>query len=240
MKKPFIIGIFTSIILVSCQGLAVPVFSAKNGYYSITVEKTEKGQILSLSGDFAPNSSPRDAKAAIGYLEKDKNLILVLNSGGGNLMDFYLFLNKLQSASKYIIAYVPDGAQCTSACILLFLGADYRMASVGARFGFHGAQDNEDRPISLDEMYDQLRRLKASKKLLTALKENNSLSSTDLTYFSAAEMESLSSVDELVETEYPVKLKVNTFRLEMGRCSRALRGLFEVDRSSGRFFASGK
>lgn len=66
-----------------------------------------------------------------------------LNSLGGNLLEGV----KLAEAVKFarIAANVGQGAQCASACFLIFAAGETKYASYSAQIGVHGASDENGR-----------------------------------------------------------------------------------------------
>jgi hypothetical protein len=104
-----------------------------------TISKENK-TIVSIIGEIAHGDA--DAlKGAIKSANDSGRLVsgIRLNSPGGNLLEG----SKLAEIVRFgkIATVIPDGAQCASACFIVFAAGDPKFVSYSAFVGVHGASD---------------------------------------------------------------------------------------------------
>ena len=123
---------------------------------------SQKGNTIHFDGKIYANTD----EAFIHYftlamLESDPDdpIILNLNSGGGDPYAAHSIAGIIRSAQKYgtrVITKVGEGSKCFSACPIIFVAGDERVAAEEAHFLFHGMKysgflDKDDMSCEIEE-----------------------------------------------------------------------------------------
>jgi hypothetical protein len=118
--------------------------TAANAAYIRSATSSEGKEVVFLDGEIEPG----DAQSLRNVIKRSNDAsrlvsAIRLNSPGGNLAEGA----KLADIIRYgkIPTVVPAGAQCASACFLLFAAGSEKYASYSANVGVHGASDQSGR-----------------------------------------------------------------------------------------------
>lgn len=176
-------------------------FGSGDGYVISLLELDDR-QVLNLNGNLnnsGLSGSLRPVYEALRLVKIEKDVLVALDSGGGNSENFRLMMKWLRARApkRKIIAYVPEGAQCSSACINFFLQADIRLSAPNARFGFHSASHGDTNKLIPGFAEKQLLKSGMDKKFLKLLIAQNVFTTKEGTYFSGADLKEHRIVDGL-------------------------------------------
>lgn len=99
--------------------------------------------IVSFEGTILDGDAERyTAVAGPLYRQGVRNIILRLNSNGGNVAAAMELAALLRVSSLVSAAVVASGDTCASACVLVLMGAKRRVVFGGARVGTHSANSH--------------------------------------------------------------------------------------------------
>jgi ATP-dependent protease ClpP protease subunit len=99
----------------------------------IRVDRSSEPAIISIYGTFGSE----DADAFQTHIANLTSAVVVLNSGGGNLVAGIRIGELIRLRNFRTV--VPSGMECASACALAWLGGTVRYMGPNARVGFHAA-----------------------------------------------------------------------------------------------------
>lgn len=112
--------------------------------YNIQLQIFEEGQRLTFNGflnhDFAENLRP--LRTVINKIKQGKDIEIDLNSGGGYQQYFREIEEKVTSRCQgdcHITTIVSALADCSSACVGVYMVGETRIATSLSNFGFHSA-----------------------------------------------------------------------------------------------------
>lgn len=185
------------------NGLRIPnSFIASGDDYVVSLLELENRQVLSINGlvnDNGSNGSLRPYYEALSFIRKDKDIVVALDSGGGNAENFRLMMKWLRNRAPQakIIAYVPRGGQCSSACINFFLLADIRLSAPNALFGFHSASHSDTGKLMPGLAEEYLRKSKIDENFLKFLISQKVFATINPTYFTGHELKDREVIDGL-------------------------------------------
>jgi hypothetical protein len=156
-------------------------------------------QLISFSGSL-PYGGSLAISSAIKMVAPNIPIIIEFDSGGGNIWSFVDIFTQLRAKcpSCQIIANIPRGALCASACILAFLRADIKIASPEAKFGFHAATTDGKKCDGGD---CDLNEAGINRDFLKRLKREGVFRRLEMRYFSGEEMFQNSVIDGLADGE---------------------------------------
>lgn len=134
----FLMGLF---ILLLCQHS----YAFSEGYTVKTkvLERGDRGSLTIVIVDGALNKGVGKETIEAIRASGSKEVFLELNSPGGffqEAQDIYDFIKAEKSNGLKITSYVPSGSICGSACTIVFLAAEERIAGAAAAFMVHGVQ----------------------------------------------------------------------------------------------------
>ena len=134
----FFMGLF---ILLLCQQS----YAFSEGYTVKTkvLDRGDRGSLTIVIVDGALNTGV--AKETIDAIKSSgsKEVFLELNSPGGffkEAQDVYDFIKAEKNNGLKVTTYVPSGSICGSACTIIYLAAQERIAGEAASFMVHGVQ----------------------------------------------------------------------------------------------------
>jgi len=124
--------------------LVSSVATAANAAYIRSATSSEGKEVIFLDGEIEPG----DAQSLRNVIKRanDANRLVSairLNSPGGNLGEGARLADMIRYG--HIPTVVPAGAQCASACFLVFAAGPEKYASYSANVGVHGASDQSGR-----------------------------------------------------------------------------------------------
>lgn len=91
--------------------------------------------------DVIQHPAAREFEDSLGFLKKNKEVIIDLSSGGGSVEEGYkiiTFVNKIKTLGFKVKTRIQNGRMCGSMCVPVFLSADIREAAPTSAFMFHG------------------------------------------------------------------------------------------------------
>lgn len=134
----FLMGLF---VLLLCQQS----FAFTEGYTVRTkvIERGDRGSLTIVIVDGALNTGV--GKETIEAIKSagPKEIYLELNSPGGffqEAQDIYDYIKSEKSNGLKVSTYVPSGSICGSACTIIFMAGESRIAGEAAAFMVHGVQ----------------------------------------------------------------------------------------------------
>lgn len=134
----FLMGLF---VLLLCQQS----FAFTEGYTVRTkvIERGDRGSLTIVIVDGALNTGV--GKETIEAIKSagSKEIYLELNSPGGffqEAQDIYDYIKSEKSNGLKVSTYVPSGSICGSACTIIFMAGEIRIAGEAAAFMVHGVQ----------------------------------------------------------------------------------------------------
>ena len=216
---------FSAIVRTATLGLISPGSRTTivNSQYRIVLTDYANLQFLEFAGKLDAQAEIEDFLKIVGHLKKDKDVLLSLDSGGGRIDKFQAILKNIRVAigNSNLIAYVSGRSECSSACLTLFLGADYRVASANAKFGFHAVRDSETGELigSLSS-HDYHADYGASEELMNVLEARGVFQLREIQYLTGSELLTLASVDAIVDVEDEKQLGLHFFKSQV--CARLL------------------
>lgn len=208
--------------------------------YTVLLQNYGDRQILTIDGNVDGFYGSLSAYSkALSLIPDGKDIIVQLNSGGGALDNFASMIKLLrrQNPRSKFIAYVPDGAECTSACINFFLEADVRLSAPNARFGFHSASHSDTGQLLKGVAERRLKKSGINEEFLEFLKQKGVFSTRKVTYFTGQELLKHGIVDG-VELAEPVVLNYSSYKVRNKRvtekvaltCNKIIKKIFEFGR----------
>ncbi len=128
------------LLVVAGLGVLLAAHSAASAASLKSIISKENKTIISLNGEISEGDADT-LKAAIKEANDSGRLVsgMRLNSPGGNLLEG----TKLAEIVRFgkIATVVANGAQCASACFIVFAAGDPKFVSYSAFVGVHGAAD---------------------------------------------------------------------------------------------------
>lgn len=131
--------------------------------------QTQETSKLYFSGEITKSSIDRLLKRldkAIAENKADqKEIVITLDSGGGNINETIRAINRIRELSAQpgidIHTKVNSYSDCESACTLLFTAGEKRLASRHSRFGFHSPkfQSGPLGGLTADDIEERYRRI---------------------------------------------------------------------------------
>lgn len=106
-------------------------------------ERAGKEPLTIVVLDGALNNGVAEATITAIKEAPSKDLFLELNSPGGYFLEaekIYNYIKAEKENGLKVSTYVPSGSICASACTLIFIAADERIAGEAAAFMVHGVQ----------------------------------------------------------------------------------------------------
>jgi|GEM_PF-3968874 len=136
---------FLFFLLISISFAQAKPFQYAGKWYFVSFEKDESKQYIYLEGKFLTSliEDYRGLDAVISHLSPHLDIEIYLNSDGGfqPLVEDYVkkIKNKCAQKTCTITTVLRYPNYCASACLILFMAGNKRVATRGARFGFHSA-----------------------------------------------------------------------------------------------------
>ncbi len=140
MSKTF--GLLLGLLLIA------PLAQAVGTTFEVNKTDMDSSQftVVSFSGPLLEGTG--EAVASSMESSKYNRVVLELNSLGGRTKESDLIkasMDKLRANGKTVDTFVANGSTCQSACTLLFMYGDHRIAGEAATFMFHSVQNENMR-----------------------------------------------------------------------------------------------
>lgn len=128
-------------ILLACQQS----FAFSEGYTVTTkvIQRAGKDSLTIIIINGALNIGVGAETIEAIKLAPSKDIYLELNSPGGffqEAQDIYDYIKENKNHGLKVATYVPSGSACGSACTIIFMASEERIAGEAAAFMVHGAQ----------------------------------------------------------------------------------------------------
>ncbi len=137
-------------------------------YSQLSRAGVEIDELLSSVGPLRATLSGPVTKETVKQVEsmltqsRGRDIWLDLNSNGGDWEAAMAIGRRLRKVSS--LAQVPDGAACSSACVLVLAGAQVRVVSGSGRVGIHRPYSPTNTSVSLEESQKRFQALSAASR----------------------------------------------------------------------------